>query len=215
MHDEYHSVYQVIPVIGTHQSTPQKLVITRDACTMSSGPLSGMPAALADGDGTVPRVSAIPLEQSDRDWQIFIPERHSALASSRYSLTAVCEPIRHMRALGGVVREYRDPNPRTDQPVFPVIRAEIPDVIYRDDIGYVEAVMDGEPSPDKRVVARVSNADSGREVLVAPLAVIEGVWRLELKNLPEGLYEIALEVQPRHSTGSAAVHDVFAVVARD
>jgi pimeloyl-ACP methyl ester carboxylesterase len=78
--DEYlEKGYAQIPVVGTRQPTKQSAKLLDGTVTVSAEPLKGIDPQLSGGDGTVPRVSATPIELSDDHRETFRPERHSSL----------------------------------------------------------------------------------------------------------------------------------------
>lgn len=75
------SGYQIHPIVGISQKTKQ--FVRRDGSSLNM--LSNFEGTVGDGDGTVPRPSATPLEISGRDREMFISENHSSLQNSEIS----------------------------------------------------------------------------------------------------------------------------------
>ena len=85
------------PIVGTEQPTWQCGRISSGSLTM----LKRYPGERLDGDGTVSRVAALPIEMGVNTG-VFVPNTHSALQS--------CEPVlAHLRALmtGATISEQR------------------------------------------------------------------------------------------------------------
>ncbi|OGA45874.1 MAG: hypothetical protein A3G25_13960 [Betaproteobacteria bacterium RIFCSPLOWO2_12_FULL_63_13] len=70
--------YQIYPIVGTHQDTLQ-------SARLEGGVLRAVAEYAGrdlDGDGTVPRVSATPIELSDEHREFFAAQKHGALQNS-------------------------------------------------------------------------------------------------------------------------------------
>ena len=91
--------YITIPVVGTRQ--PTLLSASWDGQRLTTGrpAPAGLDPQLADGDGTVPRVSAVPLPQSDpRDFRgYFVGEQHAALQNHPFVLVDLIERFKQLQ----------------------------------------------------------------------------------------------------------------------
>ena len=81
--------YVIVPVVGTCQPTLQSAVLASGRLTAGPEVPGWIDPLLADGDGTVPRASAIPIELSDAYRDSFAPERHGSLQCNRSILDDV------------------------------------------------------------------------------------------------------------------------------
>lgn len=70
--------YQIYPIVGTHQDTLQSARL-EDGVLRAVAEYAGRDL---DGDGTVPRVSATPIELSDEHREFFAAQKHGALQNS-------------------------------------------------------------------------------------------------------------------------------------
>jgi hypothetical protein len=71
----------IVPVVGTHQPTRQRAVRSGETVTVTKEHPPWLEAGLGGGDGTVPLVSAIPVELSESGGHYYVPERHGTLHS--------------------------------------------------------------------------------------------------------------------------------------
>src|SRR3989442_5952433 len=71
--------YKLLPVVGVKQPTAQSAELVDGRLTVSHELPDGIDRWFGDGDGTVPRLSAIPIEMSEEYRDTFVAERHSYL----------------------------------------------------------------------------------------------------------------------------------------
>ena len=76
---EYNATHLVIPVVGSYQKTLQSGRWSKSGLEITADPIRTDKPLFADGDGTVPAISAIPLEMSDSLAE-HIREREARLA---------------------------------------------------------------------------------------------------------------------------------------
>ncbi|CAM5590465.1 hypothetical protein KAURM247S_01962 [Kitasatospora aureofaciens] len=96
--------YTIVPIIGTRQPTNQSGVLTGGRVTVGRDLPAWIDPLLADGDGTVPRASAIPIELSEAYRDTFVPERHSSLQCNAAILADVRGRLEQsqVRGLGAI-----------------------------------------------------------------------------------------------------------------
>ena len=99
--------YVIVPVVGTRQPTLQSAVLAGGRVTAGAELPGWIDPLLADGDGTVPRASAIPIELSDAYRDSFVPERHGSLQCNRSVLDDVRGRLEQMQVRG--LRAVRGP----------------------------------------------------------------------------------------------------------
>jgi hypothetical protein len=87
--------YAVIPVVGTKQPTLQSASFANGKVDVSSDLPAGIDPQLADGDGTVPYASAIPLEMSTAYRESFVAERHGSLQCNPSVLSDLMSRLTH------------------------------------------------------------------------------------------------------------------------
>jgi pimeloyl-ACP methyl ester carboxylesterase len=74
--------YRILPVVGVAQPTLQSAIFKNRQLSVDNALPPGIPDQLRGGDGTVPRVSATPIELTNDFRDTFIAERHAALQSN-------------------------------------------------------------------------------------------------------------------------------------
>jgi pimeloyl-ACP methyl ester carboxylesterase len=170
--------YQIHPVVGTYQRTSQSARLTGDGIHL----LAEYDGIDQDGDGTVPRVSATPIELSDDPREMYASERHATLQNKAQVLTQL---------MGVLSREeidlsrYRDalgrPRPR--------VSLEVED-LYLSDEPITARIRCEEESYMVRAV--VHDADGG-DIVSYSEPIPGGDWAdIELAPLPPGAYRITV-----------------------
>ncbi|NWG20928.1 MAG: lecithin--cholesterol acyltransferase [Chloroflexi bacterium] len=190
------SGYQLrtIPWVGTRQDTPQSAFLAGAGVALSYGPPTGLDAALADGDGTVPRVSAIPSDFSDVEAATlprFAAEQHGWLTNNAMTLTPLLATITQM-TVPGAQALLAGP-----VPARAALSLRVEPLIARD-----------EPL-EATVTLRDTSAPAGVELTLQPVEparrrtsqeaiVVPGVpATLRFEGLPPGLYHVQLRARGR------------------
>ncbi len=201
---EYLKSYKIIPVVGTHQKTYQSAGLIGTSLTLQWDVPSGMPNFLGDGDGTVPRISAIPIELSEEYRETYIAEKHGSVQNNELVLNDLMERLKVMQTKLGVFRGS-DPAPEKSSlsldlddlylPSEPIVlRAEIHNSKYE---GGLEAFIE--------------SINVSREPKTIAFQKHENQWSLVLDNLEPGLYRVKVEPSESGSDKLQAVRDLFEV----
>lgn len=170
--------YQIYPVVGTYQRTTQSARLRDDGITF----LAEYEGVDQDGDGTVPRVSATPIELSDDPREMYASERHATLQNKRQVLTQLMGVL----SRGEIdLSSYRDvlerPRPR--------VSLEIED-LYLSEEPITARIRCEEESYTVRAV--IHDADTG-EMVSYTEPIQGGDWAdIELAPLPPGAYRITV-----------------------
>jgi pimeloyl-ACP methyl ester carboxylesterase len=180
--------YSVHPIVGIEQPTNQSARINGTGIDL----LHTYEGRDHGGDGTVPRVSAVPFEMSDAGDEIFAADRHASLQN---------EP--------GVLANVKGVLSRTavDLRRF---RAEVPITLSLDledlYLATEPVVIRAQPSEKQpRLVAHVTNLESGA-VETIEFARADGRWQQAEAELPPGSYRVTVDAE-----GVQPVTDLFTV----
>jgi hypothetical protein len=182
--------YRLHPIVGTFQPTWQSAVVREGGVDL----LRTIGGRDIDGDGTVPRPSATPIELSGRNGELFIAQSHGALQNTEGVLVQLARLLQP-DAVGWDA--FRDDAPQLSLQLDDMQRAGEPiDVAVR------EARAGGAAALD---VAVVDMAD-GSEVAKRRLPAREdGRHAVTLAPLPAGVYRLQV------AGGGASVMDSFVV----
>lgn len=194
--DEYRQTFRVHPIVGAYQPTSQAARLVAARVEM----LDAYPNQNWEGDGTVPEVSAIPVELSDANQEMYVAQRHSSLQNTGAVLD-------HMTKVLGRDEKSWSYLRRADLDRLPRIGFHMPDAATATDT-LVIRVMCSEKGAE--LTAAVSEADSGRLIARYGLSSKnDGRYELVLKPLPEGVYRLAVSAE----AVPVATSDVFIVAS--
>jgi pimeloyl-ACP methyl ester carboxylesterase len=203
--------YKILPFVGTHQPTLQSADFSGGRLLANREVPAGVDKLLVDGDGTVPRLSAIPLELSEEYRDTFVPERHGSLQCNKAVLLDLLGRIQQMQVIG--LGEIRGPM------IIPLAEQGTAISLDLDDL-YIE----GEPV---EIFARLANAEKqdaygpfealiqrvGSEVwqTTHKFQEDENGWRLTVEGLLPGAYRMEVRTASGGPGSPPSVHDVFEI----
>lgn len=205
--EAYARGFTTLPIVGTRQPTLQSATLSGGKVTASRSLPEGIDALLGDGDGTVPRLSAIPIEMSAAYRDTFVPERHSSLQNHGGILQDIRDRIVHMQTQG--LGEIRGPERSDDAAGRPALSVDIDDLYLVDEpITVTAELVNGEVSD---LVATLTPLDGSEPPSHHEFARTGESFSLGLSGKHSGGYRI--EVGAAHSGPGVppAVHDVFVV----
>jgi len=183
--------YAIHPIVGIMQPTYQSARLRDRSVEM----IRSYQTVDDGGDGTVPRVSATPLELSDRGVEIYAPDQHGSLQNSTGPLTQLIGVLsaRPTSTFRGGTSGYG---------------LEIDDLFSVDEPVSATITTD---DPSRPVDAVVDDAATGRAVLEAHLiADGDGAFRASWPPLPPGDYRLTV-TPPDSDSEQAPAHALFVV----
>jgi pimeloyl-ACP methyl ester carboxylesterase len=199
-HDDYvRGGYRVYPIVGIAQDTNQSGRLAGDGVEL----LKTYDGNDFKGDGTVPRVSATPLEYSDEGREMFAATQHASLQNADAVLTHLDGLINSLYFdLGG----FRKPS------LSPVkVSIDVEDLYWRDEPITVRARPERE---EVRLVATLMRTDSGEAVGTLPLVDDADGWK-EAEFAPPAAGTYRIEVRGGADVEPAADALAVAGVGRD
>jgi len=201
--------YKIIPFVGFRQDTFQSVEMVDGKLKASYQLPNGVDSSLGEGDGTVPRLSAIPIELDQDYRETYIAQRHSCLQSSPQILSDLRERLKQMQISH---RPIRGPELSNEVDKRLAISLNIDDlyvanepiemcakvVNLKTDIG----VLQGQITPVE---------ENGRSLLL-DFQQQEHRWVLTIDGLPPGLYRLEVQTSMQGPSTPIPVKDVFEVV---
>lgn len=192
--------YAIHPVVGLIQPTKQSAMLGGDGGVELFGTYDNEDLG---GDGTVPRVSATPIELDDRpDQSVYAPERHASLQNALAVQTQVRGLLRPVPDRG----RFRDARSG--------LRLGLEDLYSAGEEIALTAIAD---TRRLSLAATVTDLDGRRPVAgPLPLTISEDQQshHLELRPLPPGVYGVEVATVGEGAGSAHPVHGVF-VVADD
>jgi pimeloyl-ACP methyl ester carboxylesterase len=183
--------YTIHPIVGILQPTSQSARHVGGAVTMLQT-YGGVDHA---GDGTVPRVSATPVELSDKGREIYAPDQHGSLQNGDGPLAQLI----------GLLSARPTTTFRSGMSGFGV---QIDEMFGADEPVALTVTTD---DPPPSITAAVVDAATGRTVLESSIDVDgDGAFRNEWPPLPAGDYRLTVSSVDADSERSPA-HALFVV----
>ena len=205
--EHYRTQFRTLPIVGVSQPTMQsaewhkgEITVSRDLPAI----LSGQPA-LGDGDGTVPQVSALPIEQSQGLNNLFIAETHGAL---QYQQQVLQDLLKKLATAQFDVSEIRKPQAAIGLSV---------DDLYLSDEAIALTAQVTSPQTVDGLLAHVEPLTAIGQSITVPFEQQQAnQWSLTLDTLPVGLYRVTVQEKPsKNESLISSVHSLFEVVSRD
>lgn len=202
--ENYRKSYTTIPIIGIQQPTLQSAVFINGQLKASEE----VPAILqerpdlSDGDGTVPQVSAIPIELSKSYYNNFIAETHASLQNQAQILEDLLNRLKLTQFnLEGV----RAPQSAISLSLDDLYLASEPIVMRA-------RVVSPNPGLGK-LQAEITFVSQERAALRLDFEQQEQGWQLAVDGLKPGLYRLKVQTANFDAQGPTPVHDLFEVAS--
>jgi len=201
------AAYTLIPFVGTAQETLLSAEIQGGKITTSRNAPAWIAPEFGVGDGTVPQVSAIPIEM-EGIVETYLAARHGSLQQH----TQVLEDLRHRlaRVQTPGLAAIRGPGP-AQEPSRPDLSLDVDDFFLREEPVLVQARIKGASTPPQDIVATVSRADGPGTQLKLRMEEHDGQWRGEIAGLEPGLYRVEVRTRPGGPSAALPVHELFEV----
>ncbi len=203
--DEYRQSFTVVPIAGVQQPTLQSAILENGKLTASEA----LPAVLhnrpdlSDGDGTVPQVSAIPIERSKNLDNFFIAEQHGALQNQKQVLDNLqnCLELSQFD-LGGVKASPA------------AIGISLDDLYLPNELVTIRARVTG-PASFAKLQAQITSVSGDRPTIELDFEQKEEGWALAIDSLNPGLYRLTVQTENASDQAPTPVHDLFEVFGGD
>jgi hypothetical protein len=169
-----------------------------------------VPQFLADGDGTVPRVSAIPVELSGDYRDTYIAEKHASLQNNRDLLNQISERLKIMQATAEL-SAIRGSELQPKSALQPALALEVDDIYPSTEPVIIQATLFNWPGSAHDLAVRVTPTASPdfTSALMVKVRQNDTGWVGEIGELPPGAYRI--ELFALETPQISPVHDVFLV----
>ena len=212
----YRSSFVTCPVVGVLQPTNQSAKLENGVVSISTE----LPAwlsdrtYLSDGDGTVPQVSATPVQMKDIEALAivdYIAEGHGALQNQSSVLLNLLKGIQSTQtasladvrgAVRGVSRGTRSGTKG--------IGLAIEELFFAQEPISLRAKVSGE-TDFSSLLAEIKCVSEERPTITQPLHNENGTWSMAIEPLSRGLYEIKVRTDNTSEEAPNPVHSLFSV----
>lgn len=202
--EEYRNSHKTIPMVGRKQPTLQSASLVDGKLIAGSGLPLGIDPILGDGDGTVPYLSAIPIELSNEFRDIHVVETHGAIhkhSQVQEQLLYVLQTTQ-VGDLGGIRRSEK----------IKGISISVDDLYLPDEPVEIHARLVNFTRHPGGLKAEITPTTGEGTSLVADLQEQEQDWVLTVGDLAPGLYHLSVYVEDTDPQDPNAVHDIFEVI---
>ena len=200
--ENYKKDFTTIPIVGIKQPTFQSALLANGKLSVSEKlprKLQSRPD-LSDGDGTVPQVSAIPIELSNGLNNNFIAETHGSLQNQSQMLDNLFSCLNlNQFDLAGVRAPQSAISLSLDDLYLP---SELIEIRGR--------VISFSPTHGK-LKAKITSVSHSETALNLDFEEQEKEWVLAIDNLKPGLYRLQVETENSGEQFPTLVHDFFEV----
>jgi pimeloyl-ACP methyl ester carboxylesterase len=192
--DEYRANrYRIAPIVGTLQPTNQSARRAGDGVKF----LRTYQGRDLHGDGTVPRVSATPVELSNDNQEMFCATKHASLQNASPALTHLAGVTGDLYLDLGRFRAPRLTNPK--------VGLDVEDAYWTDEPITIHALPD---RPGLELHVTIADASSGQTVVSEPFHLAqEGEQEATIAPLPAGVYRATISGEGNVERAE----DIFAV----
>lgn len=201
--ESYINGFSVLPIAGVNQPTLQSATLVDGVLTTSED----LPAVLknrldlGDGDGTVPKVSAIPIEQSSSLKNFFMAEQHGNLQNQPQVLENLLNILRTSQFADlGAVRA-----PET------AIGLSLDDLYTPDEVVRLRAKLVGVDSG--KLQATIESVSGKQAPVTQAFVAEERGYALTVEDLPADLYRVTVRMEDGGEKIPTPVHGLFEVVS--
>lgn len=210
--EQYQNNFIIIPYVGSEQKTNQSALLLDEELKLSEE----LPSILSNeddgGDGTVPRISATPIEFDTNNKLMslssYFAEKHGTLQINGSVLLNLIEQLRNL--------QLPERKPIRGGSTTTAIGVELDDLYFQDESVTIKAEVKGRfPKPVKDKLAleayiqSVSNNSTQRRV---EFQKFESEWLLSINDLEPGLYRLEVKTLQNGNAFPNPVHDLFEVV---
>lgn len=196
--------YKTIPFVGTQQATSQSARLVGGELMVSEECPPIVPSELADGDGTVPRTSAIPIEMSNEYRETYMAGRHGSLQNHRRALQDLTQRIKIMQQPG--ISHIRG---AIEAPEQQGLRLGVQDLYLPGEAAAIDAAL-AHSCPDafEDLVLRLEPLAAGTPRVLKLTPSENGTASIAIGDLEPGVWRAQLETE---RVGVDPVSDVFEV----
>jgi pimeloyl-ACP methyl ester carboxylesterase len=202
--------YTILPIVGTRQPTYQSASLAGGRLTVDRALPSWIDTLLSDGDGTVPMLSAIPIELSEQYQDTFFPERHGSLQRNAIVLDNLRPRLERMQVEG--LGKVRGPEISPDVAKHAAISLDLDDLYLAKGPVELRAQLVNVSATVGPPEAYVQSVDGAASVAVTKQFQPEGSgWVLRVEGLPASLYRVEVRTAQAGPGAPPPVHDLFEV----
>lgn len=202
--------YSIMPVVGIQQPTLQSAFAKGDTLFFESSRPAIVDELQQGGDGTVPRISATPIELGNQPAAVYFVEIHGSLQNNQYVLDNLRAQVQQLQVDPdkAPVRGARLPKPAPERPA---IGLRVEDLYDSDQPVVLRAEISGPAAPSGGLVATFRRSGEGGSKFDRPFRATTEGYELVVEGLEAGQYRVAVKGAKGGPNAPTAVHEVFEI----
>ncbi|NES25412.1 MAG: hypothetical protein F6K41_42565 [Symploca sp. SIO3E6] len=205
---DYGQSYKIIPIVGTQQPTMQSVNLENGQLVVNSTLPKGIDPELGSGDGTVPYLSAIPLELSEEYRETYIAERHGSLQNNPRVLQELRDRLKATQKKS--LSEIRGPEVSPAAAERSAISLGLDDLYLADEPVRLSARLIGNQLFGG-LKAEITPVNRDGKSVNLEFQQQDQDWELLLDDLAAGLYRVRVYTDSASSETPSPVQDLFEV----
>jgi pimeloyl-ACP methyl ester carboxylesterase len=208
--DQYFRLgYKTIPIVGVRQDTLQSAGLSDGRFIVDYSLPDHIEPSLGDGDGTVPRISAIPIELDREFRETYIAEQHSYLQSNNHVLNNLRERLKQMQATHQPIRGSELSQEALGQAA---INLNLDDLYLRTEPVMIRAKLLNVQENPGILTAAITSVDKDENPIKVELAPHDHQYLAAIDSLESGIYRVSVQSRRQGPSDPLPVHDLFEVV---
>jgi pimeloyl-ACP methyl ester carboxylesterase len=205
----YHEGYKIIPFVGTDQPTSQDAVFESGGIVVRRDCPRWLDPLLSGGDGTVPRISATPIELSQDVREHFLPEHHAMLQSNHHLLDSLRNLLAQLLSTG--LSAIRGPDSSRVSPSESAISLDVDDVYSVGQPIEVRVAIRDELGKSHDVELVVTPVDPSGRTFQGRLSEVREWRTCRIEGLPSGIYQVEVRAVMGGQAVPTPVHNLFEI----
>jgi hypothetical protein len=197
--------YLLNPLVGIRQKTYQSAEVVNGKLEAKYTPSDVVPMNLADGDSTVPRVSAIPVDKSDQLRETYMSEKHANLQDNDDLLQQLYEWIKLTQT---DIQAIRSAGPARDIDSEPALALFIDDYYSYGEPVIISADTYNMDKYDGDIVAKIQSIKPFQGSFEIKLRRVDQGYETMLEGVSIGSYQITLDAT---KSAISSVKDIFVI----
>jgi pimeloyl-ACP methyl ester carboxylesterase len=208
----YLKSYKIIPIVGTRQPTLQSAVFENNQLVANEVVPSSdeKDQLLAEGDGTVPRLSATPVELSSEYRETYFAERHASLQNNEQVLGDLMNRLKQMQTN---LSQFRGAAPSPQTEGLPAISLGLDDLYLPTEpvTMKVRLINVNDQIKSTPPTAQITPVTAGKATIERAFVTDGPDWKLVTDPLPVGSYRVQVSSNEFIVGCPPTVHDIFEV----
>jgi pimeloyl-ACP methyl ester carboxylesterase len=195
------------PIVGINRETYQSAFFHNGLIELSYHPPTALDPDKVDGDGTVPRVSAVPVDLDEDDREQYLAEHHGWLTNELSFLQVLPTRLRNLAA-----KSSKALLGASDKRTVSPLSLSLDPLYLAGETIAIKVTLDRDRAASHELILHIDPVDASVQLPPRPIQLTtQAEETVQLEPLPAGLYSVRLDGVDAFGKPTAA-HSVFEVV---